>query len=333
MLNATERAIEMTLRTSRSFILALSLSAALSATAAWAQSGGGVSVHTKTVPSTRPAPASAGQQPAQATQPADATSPAQKQGQPANLEQAPVDQPAQDATPAPSAPQPQQAGNPQQQNAAPNIPPNPLGAGGGWSSELSNAPVNDGRFTGTPEQNATIQKINDYFNNMKNLEGIFLQTEPDGKQKKGKFHLERPGKVRFDYSLPSRQKIISDGQYLAIENHDLKTTDRYALESTPFRMLLTEKVDLLNDARVISLDPTPDAMIVTLEDKKSDMGGQIRLFFTWPEIQLKEWLITDAQGLTTRIELGDLELNKPADPKLFTFSKELGLPSFRGSPN
>jgi len=331
MLNATERAVEMTFNTSRSIILALSLSAVLSAPAAWAQSGGGVSVHTKTVPSTRPAAAQAGQQPAQATQPAQ--QPAQKQAQPANSVQATTPQPVQAATPAPSTPQPQPAGNPQQQNAAPDIPPNPLGAGGGWSPELSNAPVNDGKFTGTPEQIANVEKIDNYFNTMKNLEGIFLQTEPDGKQKKGKFYLERPGKVRFDYSLPSKQKIISDGQYLAIENHDLKTTDRYALESTPFRMLLTEKVDLLNDARVISLDPTPDAMIITLEDKKSDMGGQIRLFFTWPEIQLKEWLITDAQGLTTRIELGDLELNKPADPKLFTFSKELGLPSFKGSPN
>jgi outer membrane lipoprotein-sorting protein len=330
----------MTLKTSRSIILALSLSALLSAPAAWAQSGGGVSVHTKTVPSTRSAPAQASQQPAQAAQPAQPTeTPAQKQAQPANSAQAPAAQPAQApaaqaATPAPSAPQPQQAGNQQQQkDAAPDVPPNPLGAGGGWSSELSDAPVKDGKFTGTPEQIADVQKINDYFNTMKNLEGIFLQTDPDGKQKKGKFHLQRPGKLRFDYSPPSKQKIISDGEYLAIENHDLRTTDRYALESTPFRMLLTEKVDLLNDARIISLDAAPDAMIITLEDKKSDRNGQIRLFFTWPEIQLKEWLITDAQGLTTRIELGDLELNKPADPKLFTFSKELGLPSFKGSPN
>ncbi len=319
----------MTLKTSRSIILALSLSALLSAPAAWAQSGGGVSVHTKTVPSTRPAPAQASQQPAQAAQAQPTETPAQKQAQPANSAQAPAAQPAQVAAPAPSASQPQQAGSQQQQNAAPDVPPNPLGAGGGWSSELSDAPVKDGKFTGTPEQIANVQKINDFFNAMKNLEGIFLQTDPDGKQKKGKFHLERPGKLRFDYSLPSKQKIISDGEYLAIENHDLRTTDRYALESTPFRMLLTKTVDLLNDARIISLDPTPDAMIITLEDKQSDRGGQIRLFFTWPEIQLKEWLITDAQGLTTRIELGDLELNKPADPKLFTFSKELGLPSFR----
>jgi outer membrane lipoprotein-sorting protein len=330
MLNATERATEMTFKTSRSIILALSLSASLSVPAVWAQTGGGVSVHTKTVPSTRPAQA-AQPTPAQPEQQQPAQKqPAQKEAQPA--QPAAPAQPAQAANPTPNAQQPQQAGQPQQ-NAAPNIPPNPLGAGGGWSPEVNNAPVKDGRFTGTPEQIANVQKLNDYFNNMKNLEGLFLQTEPDGKQKKGKFFLERPGKVRFDYSPPSKQKIISDGKYLAIENHDLRTTDRYALESTPFRMLLTEKVDLMNDARVISLDPTPDAMIITVEDKKSAMGGQIRLFFAWPEIQLKEWLITDAQGLTTRIELGDLELNKPADPKLFTFSKELGLPSFKGSPN
>ncbi|MEJ2124406.1 MAG: outer-membrane lipoprotein carrier protein LolA [Alphaproteobacteria bacterium] len=319
----------MTLITSRSIILALSLSVLVSAPAAWAQPGGGVSVHAKTVPSSRPAPAQAEQkQPAQPVQPQQ--QPAQKQAQPA--QPATPAQPAQAAAPAPSGQQPQQAGN-SQKNAAPNIPPNPLGAGGGWNPEFSNAPMKDGKYAGTQEQIATIQKINDYFNAMKNLEGDFLQTEPDGKRKKGKFYLERPGKVRFDYALPSRQKIISDGKYLAIEDHDLRTTDRHAIESTPFRMLLTKTVDLLKDSTVLALDATPDAMIITLEDKKSSMGGQIRLFFTWPEIQLKEWLVTDAQGLTTRIELGNVVLNKPVDPKLFTFSPDLGLPTFKGSSN
>ncbi len=59
-----------------------------------------------------------------------------------------------------------------------------------------------------------------------------------------------------------------------------------------------------------------------LQDKEASNGGQIRLFFDWPQVQLKEWIISDAQGLNTRIQLAELLTNKDADPKLFTFSPD-----------
>lgn len=160
------------------------------------------------------------------------------------------------------------------------------------------------------------------------MQGLFLQTDADNTQKRGHFYFERPGKVRFDYSNPSKQKIISDGKYLAIEDHDLKTSDRYPLESTPFRMLLAKEVDFIRDARILGLDETPDTVILTVEDKSEDAGGQIRLFFSKPDLLLKEWLITDAQGLTTKIELQNLELNKTVSADLFKFS-DIGLPNFK----
>jgi outer membrane lipoprotein-sorting protein len=141
--------------------------------------------------------------------------------------------------------------------------------------------------------------------------------------------MERPGKVRFDYNRPSRQKIISDGKYLAIEDHDMNTADRYPLDSTPFRLLLKDKVDLANDANIISVDMGEELAVLTLEDKENQGRGQIRLFFQWPEIQLAEWIISDAQGLDTRIQLGELKIDEKPDPKLFTFTKSIGLPDFR----
>ena len=74
-------------------------------------------------------------------------------------------------------------------------------------------------------------------------------------------------------------------------------------------------------------------MVLTVQDKEAGGGGQIRLFFDWPELQLKEWIISDAQGLNTRIQLADMQLNKEADPKLFTFSPDIGMPKFKGGSN
>jgi outer membrane lipoprotein-sorting protein len=274
----------------------------LGAPYALAQSNSGVSVHSKTVPSSPPAAA---------PQPAPAV---------------PQAAPPQAAAPAPAAPQ-----APAAQAAAPA--PNAVGAGGGWDAQFGVAPPQTSQFTAAPEQVELIQKINGYFNNLKNLEGDFLQTDADDKRKKGKFYIERPGKVRFDYSLPSKQKIISNGKYLAIEDHDLNTTDRYPLESTPFRLLLTKDVDLMKDANIIALDAGENVLVVTLQDKEAGNGGQIRLFFDWPKLQLKEWIISDPQGLNTRIQLAEMTLNKDADPKLFTFSPDVGLPKFKGGSN
>jgi outer membrane lipoprotein-sorting protein len=256
---------------------------------------------TKTVPSTPPAPAA----PAPAV-PVPAAKPAPPM-----------------PTPAPEA-STQAAPPPQTQAAAPA--PNPLGAG--WSTKFGTTPPGSSEFKNTPEQVAVIEKLNTYFNEMINLEGTFLQTDADDKRKKGRFYIERPGKLRFDYSLPSKQKIISDGRYLAIEDHDLNTTDRYPIESTPFRLLLSKNVDLLRDARIYSLDVASDVVVITLEDKNSDTGGQIRMFFDWPQVKLKEWIISDPQGLNTRIQVADLELNKAVKPEVFKFSPDVGMPKF-----
>jgi outer membrane lipoprotein-sorting protein len=274
--------------------------AIMSGGAAFAQSGGESTV-SKTTAAPAPAPA-----PAPAAQPAPP----------------PLPTPAFQQPTSPEPPLPEHAN--QVQAAAPQS--NPLGAG--WSTKFSTTPPEGSQFTGSPEQMVVIDKINSYFNNMTNLEGNFLQTDSDEKRKKGRFFIERPGKLRFDYALPSKQKIISDGKYLAIEDHDMNTTDRYPLESTPFRLLLTKDVDLVRDARIDALDIGKDVVVITVEDKASDTGGQIRLFFDWPELKLREWIISDPQGLNTRIQVADTELNKAVKPEVFKFTPGIGLPKF-----
>lgn len=169
-----------------------------------------------------------------------------------------------------------------------------------------------------------LTKVNDYFNKLTNLEGNFVQTDPDNSQKQGKFYFARPGRLRFDYFPPSRLKIISNGYYLAIEDYALNTSDKYPLEMTPFRLLLSETVDLTRDANILSIEQGLEAVVVTVEDKKGDAAGRISLFFNKADMSLKQWIITDAQGLNTRIEVSGLEQNKRVSAELFEFSKEVG---------
>ena len=110
--------------------------------------------------------------------------------------------------------------------------------------------------------------------------------------------VQRPGRFRFDYARPSRQIVISDGQYLAVEDLDLNTEDRVELDQTPFRLILQSDVDLIRDAQIMEVQESDDLIVVALQDKNPDAGGQIKLFLaTKPDLELKAWSTKDAQGI------------------------------------
>jgi outer membrane lipoprotein-sorting protein len=200
------------------------------------------------------------------------------------------------------------------------ITPTAVDEGAGWEAAVEAAQA------ATPligvEQTKAVQRINSYFNNITNLQGSFEQVDSTDKRTTGRFYVQRPGKIRFDYAPPSALRIIADGKSLAIEDSDLKTVEKYPIQSTPFRLLLADSVDLDRDARIVGVETQEGTLSVSLEDKSNDAAGSIRLIFaSGTELQLKEWLITDAQGLTTRVTVNDVVSGRKVAADFFT-SKE-----------
>ncbi len=181
------------------------------------------------------------------------------------------------------------------------------------------APLNsaDG-ITLDAHQKDIVDKVSSYFSGVHTLQGSFLQTSSDNRRMNGKFYLSRPGRFRFDYARPSRQIVISDGQYLAVEDLDLNTEDRVELDQTPFRLLLQSDVDLIRDAQIMEVQQSDDLIVVALQDKDPNAGGQIKLFLaTKPELQLKAWVTKDAEGIDTRVEISDLAEAAQFDAEMF----------------
>ena len=211
------------------------------------------------------------------------------------------------AAPAPAAPAPA--------TAPPTTTASPSGSGSGWSAEVAH-PDNTSGITLDEKQTELVNQVSQYFSALDNLKGAFIQTGADNKRMKGKFFLKRPGRFRFNYSLPSKQVIISDGNYLAIQDHDLNNEDRVALDQTPFRLLLRKDVNLIRDARIVEVQDSADTLVVAIEDKNPDNPGKIKLFMSrQPELELKEWVTTDAQGLDTRVEVSNLDKTAEIDRK------------------
>lgn len=170
----------------------------------------------------------------------------------------------------------------------------------------------------SPEQAAAVETVSGYFKELANLKGVFLQTDPDRKQVRGRFYVKRPGRFRFDYGAPSKKVIISDGRWLAIQDQDINSEDVYELDNTPFRLLLRSDVDLNRDARILDVQEAEDLIMLTLQDKSPDAPGRITLFMTkQPTLDLKEWVTIDAQGLETRVEVSNLDKSQDLDVGLF----------------
>ena len=198
------------------------------------------------------------------------------------------------------------------------IPPNPVGAGGTWTQTVNKeAAIAGEEFD--KKQVELIRKVAAYFNRMTELKGLFVQTSADNKRARGKFYVQQPGRFRFDYNPPSRLVILSDGQYMAIQDFDMKTDDRVELDRTPFRVLLRKDVDLLRDAHILEVREIDDVIVLALQDRNPDNPGRIKLFLTKkPNLELKEWITTDSQGLDTRVELTEVNKTESLDPALFS---------------
>jgi outer membrane lipoprotein-sorting protein len=236
------------------------------------------------------------------------------------------EQKAKPAAPAPAAapaaaPAQPAASAPTPQKAAPSAPAAAPAAGGdvgsAWNAEVAPAKGTSG-IALDEKQTELVKTVSGYFGELKGLKGHFVQTSADNKRMKGKFFVKRPGRFRFDYALPSKQVIISDGENLAIQDLDLNNEDRVALDQTPFRLLLRKDVDLLRDARIVEVQQADDLIVLGLQDKNPEAPGRIKLFLiTKPNLELKEWVTTDAQGLDTRIEVSEVTKSDDIDANLF----------------
>jgi outer membrane lipoprotein-sorting protein len=167
------------------------------------------------------------------------------------------------------------------------------------------------------EQRQKIDAINTYFNNIRHMHGDFVQFGPDGGRLEGKFFIRRPGKIRFQYSEPVRLEIISDGKSIAIRDRRMDTQDLLPLKKTPLRFLVADKIDLLTDAEVTKVIVEPDLVTVVIEQDSIFGDGKLTLVFDGAGSELRQWTITDAQGLETSIAIFNVETGQPANPKLF----------------
>ena len=169
----------------------------------------------------------------------------------------------------------------------------------------------------TVEQSSSIDKISAYMNSFKTMQGEFTQISPMGRISKGVMLISKPGKLRFDYAAPNPFLLVSDGKWVTLKNRAKEKGDQFPLSATPLRLVVSTKIDLLNDANILAFEQADGIDTVTLEDRKGTIGGQIILVFDETQNLLQQWIIVDGKGRRTTVTLANLESGVTIDPKLF----------------
>ncbi|MGB3867468.1 MAG: outer membrane lipoprotein carrier protein LolA, partial [Xanthobacteraceae bacterium] len=168
------------------------------------------------------------------------------------------------------------------------------------------------------KQRAEASKVSTYLSSLQTLVGQFVQVGPDGSRTTGDFYMQKPGKIRFEYDQPSNISIVADGTSVVVRDRKLATQDVYPLAQTPLRFLLSDRIDLMRDTKVVGISSDDLYTSITLEEQNPLVGtSRLMLMTGTKDNALKQWTITDPQGYDTTVAVYNLDTTSRPDPSMF----------------
>ncbi len=172
-------------------------------------------------------------------------------------------------------------------------------------------------------------KLEEYYRTTKSFTAPFTQRSPDGSIATGILYVERPGRVRFDYSDDIPLLVVSDGETLNLVDQEIGQVTKWPVNDTPLRLLLAETLDLsgLNS----EIDPAPagieEAIAISATDPRQPELGRLTAYFEDSDSQgiiLRGWSVIDSFGEQTTVTIGLAERNIDLSPALWAFKDPRG---------
>ena len=167
------------------------------------------------------------------------------------------------------------------------------------------------------ERKQIINKVENYFKNLDTLEADFIQVGPSGKVSEGKFFLDLPGKVRFDYKKPNNILITCQGYWLTIQDRKLKQTNNIPVNKTPLNFLLKKNFKLNNENIKFNILKDLGLINLIIEDTKNNKGTKLIMQFSETPFNLKKWIIRDPLDNETSVLIQNLQIGNEISYLLF----------------
>ena len=157
------------------------------------------------------------------------------------------------------------------------------------------------------EDRAVLAQAQTYLQGLTSAQGNFVETS-GAQRREGRFYLQRPGKMRFEYTNPAGLLVVSDGHNVKRYDPRLNVFRQLPLAATPLSTFLARTVRLDQGVRIDRVTRMQSgAFAITARDANRPNDGQVVLAFAGDPIRLHEWTISDAQGSRTRTQLTSLQ--------------------------
>ena len=171
----------------------------------------------------------------------------------------------------------------------------------------------------SPDQVATITRLEKYLNELSTVHSRFVQISSQGSFAEGELFLQRPGRVRFQYDDPHPVLLIADGHSFLYYDRELKNATFIPLEDSPLWFLIRERVSLTDKIDIVGLLEQDATISVTVRSHTAQDRGEVTLVFSDQPVELRKWVMTDVEGRSIQVALVQPEFQVPIDREVFEY--------------
>ena len=168
-----------------------------------------------------------------------------------------------------------------------------------------------------------VLEIENYLNNIKTLQASFVQTASNGNTSEGKIYIAKPNKIRMEYNEPVNMSIVGDGNFIVYHDKELDQVTHIDYDDVPASLILANDIKI--DGKKIKITDFYKDSGTTEAVFEYEVNGEthpITLVFNNNPFELKQWKITDPQGIEISVFLYNMEQDKDLDETLFTVKEK-----------
>jgi outer membrane lipoprotein-sorting protein len=223
-----------------------------------------------------------------------------------------------------------------------------LGASPLWAKPMDNVPVKQSASVSTPPsspssqgsestakpqgrdsvvKDALLVDVENYLNKLTTIQADFVQIAPDGSLANGRFFLQRPGKMRWQYEPPVPVLMVSAGTFLTFYDYDLDQITNIPIEESLAGFLARPKIELLSkEIKILERTRKNGVVRIRFVQSAKPDDGELTLELSDKPMTLRNLIIKDAQGQTTNVSLNNARYGLPLDNALFVPPSSINKP-------
>lgn len=167
---------------------------------------------------------------------------------------------------------------------------------------------------------AIVARVEAYLNALRTIRARFLQLAQNGASAQGTAWISRPGRMRFDYDPPEPTLLVASGGQVMMFDRELRQPSIVPASATPLGLLLRPEIRLSGDITITGTERAGGFLRVGLYRTGAVAEGRLTLVFTEEPMELRQWVVLDAQGRETRVTLYEIDTTTRPDNRIFDFN-------------